>query len=103
MKKRYFILCGVCVIISLFFLIYQGTTYFMVLSKYFLGKEQYLQAYREACVAYGGSCEEVNGLVSLTIHYFDSVKGNFAYFIDHGTMAYGYLVPLLCLFSGLNW
>ena len=81
MKKRYFILCGVCVIISLFFLIYQGTTYFMVLSKYFLGKEQYLQAYREACVAYGGSCEEVNGLVSLTIHYFDSVKGNFAYFI----------------------
>ncbi len=48
MKKRYFILCGVCVIISLFFLIYQGTTYFMVLSKYFLGKEQYLQAYREA-------------------------------------------------------
>ena len=97
MKKRYFILCGVCVIISLFFLIYQGTTYFMVLSKYFLGKEQYLQAYREACVAYGGSCEEVNGLVSLTIHYFDSVKGNFAYFIDHGTMAYGYLVPLLLL------
>lgn len=103
MKKRYFILCGVCVIISLFFLIYQGTTYFMVLSKYFSGKEQYLQAYREACVAYGGSCEEVNGLVSLTIHYFDSVKGNFAYFIDHGTMAYGYLVPLLCLFSGLNF
>lgn len=45
MKKRYFILCGVCVIISMFFLIYQGTTYFMVLSKYFLGKEQYLQAY----------------------------------------------------------
>ena len=29
--------------------------------------------------------------------YFDSVKGDFAYFIDHGTMAYGYLVPLLCL------
>ena len=44
MKKRYFILCGVCVIISLFFLIYQGTTYSIVLSKYFSGKEQYLQA-----------------------------------------------------------
>ena len=41
MKKRYFILCGVCVIISLFFLIYQGTTYFMVLSKYFLGKDTF--------------------------------------------------------------
>ena len=39
MKKRYFILCGVCVIISMFFLIYQGTTYFIVLSKYFLGKD----------------------------------------------------------------
>ena len=82
-KKIFYIMWCLCDYLFVF-LIYQGTTYFMVLSKYFSGKEQYLQAYREACVAYGGSCEEVNGLVSLTIHYFDSVKGNFAYFIDHG-------------------
>ena len=101
-KKIFYIMWCLCDYLFVFLDLSRDYIFYSVV-KIFLGKEQYLQAYREACVAYGGSCEEVNGLVSLTIHYFDSVKGDFAYFIDHGTMAYGYLVPLLCLFSGLNF
>lgn len=103
MKKRYIVLCFVCFVIFLFFLVYQGTTYFRVISKYFESGEEFLEVWRDSCVAYGRPCEEVKGFLSLTKDFFYSTPGDFAYFIDHGTMAFGFLIPLLCVFSGLNF
>lgn len=101
MKKRYIILSVICFFTFILLSIFLGTNYLEIVSRYIKNGNEYLEVWKDACVAYGKECSNVNDFFSLTNSYFKSLPYDFAYYIDHGTMAFSYLLPILTVISGL--
>lgn len=101
MKKKYIILSSICFFTFIFSSIFLGTNLIEIISRYIKDGNEYLKVWRDACVAYGQECPNVNNFFSLISSYFKSLPYDFAYFIDHGTMAFSYLLPIITVISGI--
>ena len=84
--------------------VFLGTNYGEILSRYFKDGEEYLKSVNETNHLSGEYHQEVTGLFSLTAYYFQWLKAiyGFDYHMAHGTMIADYLVPIIAIFAGLN-
>lgn len=101
MKKKYIILSLFCFLTFIIFSIFLGTNCLKVVSRYLKGGNEYLEIWKDACIAYGQECSNVNNFFNLMKSYFNSLPYDFAYYIDHGTMAFSYLLPIITVISGI--
>ena len=103
-NKRYILLGGVFLIMLLVTVVFLGTNYGEILSRYFKDGEEYLKSVNETNHLSGEYYQEVTGLFSLTAYYFQWLKAiyGFDYHMAHGTMIADYLVPIIAIFAGLN-
>lgn len=103
MKKRYLILSLICFFTFVSFSIFLGTNCLEIILRYIKGGNEYLEVWRDSCIAYGQECSNVNNFFSLMESYFKSLPYDFAYYIDHGTMAFAYLLPIITVMSGIHF
>ena len=99
--KKYIILSSFCFFTFIIFSIFLGTNCLEVVSRYLKGGNEYLEIWKDACIAYGQECSNVNNFFNLMKSYFNSLPYDFAYYIDHGTMAFSYLLPIITVISGI--
>ena len=65
MTKKYIILSSFCFLTFIIFSIFLGTNCLEVVSRYLKGGNEYLEIWKDACIAYGQECSNVNDFFNL--------------------------------------